>query len=486
MIILSLISKINKKVAPKLLSATLNARTVAPSVTFVCDAICLPLIQRIISIEAQDDAERPSKSENSTGIRKFRLFPWIDSYIDMLRKQLISDSEGVSSKKERLHSETHHMALESYLRPALIPTEKFKDVKRWRDNTSFVQQFLRREILRSLYRNKIRDIVSEYPVLGPNKDKFQLPSRNLVRKAFELNSWTDVHNGYSHETERMKELCKINDGGELIKLKDGSTIVAELHNESQSLSKMDLADVVEIAGGFISSSHPFNFYCEEAGIYEVHTAEYIQELSSYLLRRAEEFQEKGDTLILEVGAGSGLLSKHISDFFEIYARRRKNQSRKNSKCGRTLHNRVQTREGMSSLPKVIATDDGSWHIKTRANVEKMSVIEALHHYAQPNDSVQVIVICSWMPKGIDWTENMRKARVSEYILLGESDFGSCGHEFKTWGNVSQPKDGSDDNVPPFIVDGYERKDLSMSKLQLSRYDTKFSRSSSTVSFRKFD
>ena len=79
---------------------------------------------------------------------------------------------------------------------------------------------------------------------------------------------------------------------------------------------------------------------------------------------------------------------------------------------------------------------------------------------------------------------MRKSGVDEYILIGESDDGSCGDKWKTWGysnNVSQ--DNSE--VAPYELDGYFRTNLkTIAKLQLSRYDSRLSRSSNTVSFRK--
>ena len=68
------------------------------------------------------------------------------------------------------------MVLVSYLHEALIPNEKFKVMKRWRSNGSFVHQFLRKEILRSQI----------YPFLRPYKEKIQLKFRNLVRKSFNL------------------------------------------------------------------------------------------------------------------------------------------------------------------------------------------------------------------------------------------------------------------------------------------------------------
>lgn len=44
------------------------------------------------------------------------------------------------------------------------------------------------------------------------------------------------------------------------------------------------------------------------------------------------------------------------------------------------------------------------------------------------------VLSCWMPMGHDWTAAFRaKASVREYILIGESDYGICGHPWRTWG-----------------------------------------------------
>ena len=39
-----------------------------------------------------------------------------------------------------------------------------------------------------------------------------------------------------------------------------------------------------------------------------------------------------------------------------------------------------------------------------------------------------------MSQGVDWTAEMRKFSIDEYILIGETDNGSCGNKWLTWGN----------------------------------------------------
>ena len=83
----------------------------------------------------------------------------------------------------------------------------------------------------------------------------------------------------------------------------------------------------------------------------------------------------------------------------------------------------------------------------------------------------------------------------EYILIGESDDGSCGHNWYTWGNAEfyDSKDNNEEEevlvdmndvlIPPqYLLDGYERLDLDdLSKLQFSRFDSSESSVGCTVS-----
>mmetsp|Transcript_33069 Transcript_33069/g.80359 ORF Transcript_33069/g.80359 Transcript_33069/m.80359 type:complete len:160 (-) Transcript_33069:4350-4829(-) len=155
----------------------------------------------------------------------------------------------------------------------------------------------------------------------------------------------------------------------------------------------------------------------------------------------------------------------------------------------------------------------SWGISTadKAHVEKLTVQQTIEKYVVPSktisersefeddnvDDIQVIVLCSWMPMGIDWTGMFRNANVDEYILIGECDDGSCGHNWYTWGNVdfyegndtegsSPPVLSSSVLVPPYQKDGYERWDMddALTPFQFSRFDCSFSKSGKTVSFRR--
>jgi hypothetical protein len=140
---------------------------------------------------------------------------------------------------------------------------------------------------------------------------------------------------------------------------------------------------------------------------------------------------------------------------------------------------------------------GSWNAPIYDNVERLSVVRSLEKYrprkvsSTDNNSEVVqsrlIVLCSWMPPGQDWTKDFRNERqVEEYILIGESDDGTCGDNWLTWGNSDfrTDNDNAVDFTAPYVADGYERINLDdLSQLQFSRFDCQRSRESMTVSFR---
>ena len=105
--------------------------------------------------------------------------------------------------------------------------------------------------------------------------------------------------------------------------------------------------------------------------------------------------------------------------------------------------------------------------------------------------------------------------VREYVLVGESDDGCCGHNWLTWGNpafrpggaalsgdarrtlraansAGAPGAPGEDHLSegtamaPYAEDGWERHNIrDVSRLQLSRFDSEdFVGNSCTVSFRR--
>jgi len=202
--------------------------------------------------------------------------------------------------------------------------------------------------------------------------------------------------------------------------------------------------------------------CEASGTYEFLTSDFVNLLAKYLIDRVELLQraqlKKKVVKILEVGAGDGRLTYFL-------------------------------REAMADLPHVdiMATDlrkNATPEAETSrcfAPVYSFGYREALEKF-RPN-----IVICSWMPMGIDWTASFREqTNVSEYVLIGETDWGVCGHPLKTWGMRVPGSSTGHDVCPSYEVDGFHRVPLGdVSDVQLSRYDgALFWGNSRTVSFQR--
>lgn len=220
----------------------------------------------------------------------------------------------------------------------------------------------------------------------------------------------------------------------------------------------DISRAFKSRGLFSQEWHDFCFD-EDNPIFEFLNEEYLSVFSDYLSQRAEVLgaSEDSPVTILEVGAGNGRLSHFLQQKLEA-----------------KLHGRV----------KVVATDSGGWGLKTAFPVETIGHKEAIGKY-KPQ-----IIVFSWMPYSEDFTDDFRAAEsVDEYILIGETDGGCCGDEWRTWGNQSwsfdQEEEG-EEKVAPYIVDGFKRENLEdVSVHQICRTDMPGRYyHSRTVSFRR--
>jgi hypothetical protein len=302
------------------------------------------------------------------------------------------------------------------------------------------------------------------------------------------------------------------------------------------LTNISLEEILDVVtGGHVATCGPLNALCQEANFYQLWTKEYIEHLGDYLLDRAarstvrsqaeggghSNHKGRGDDdddnsknlLVLDIGAGDGLLIRCLQE----YMTRKLGSTEEGDTARRIRKGQKSTMsDAHRSMPTLVATDDMSWGIFAKATVEKLSVQQALQKYVplsvnKDGDTdgregqnmtqrrQRAVVLCSWMPMGLDWTALFRDCGVEEYILIGEADDGSCGHNWKTWGNPaffdSQEEDNLHDNasrdggngvpVPPYEMDGYERWDMhALSQFQFSSFDCSVSKSSKTVSFRK--
>jgi len=328
----------------------------------------------------------------------------------------------------------------------------------------------------------------------------KLPSVATVRRAFHMQDWT-----------RRKVPWEDQGGGE-----EGGLHDYKKNNEGSSSIEQIIHDNLR---GQIKHSGPLNAYFEmrrREDSYELWTKDYIFGLAGYLLERMDEMNRRSDlafttppieTIILDVGAGDGRLVYFLRRAMEEIAKKENRHSKEE--------------EQQPGLPTIIATDDGSWKAPIYDNkhirVEQLSAIEALDKYGPKagtttpdqhgiaeKKKTRLIVLCSWMPPGQDWTADFRRPintdiaaaakdehsdysgkeaterLVEEYILIGEADDGTCGHNWHTWGNP----DFKSEDAAPRDLNGYERVDLSdLSSLQFSRFDCERSSESVTVSFR---
>jgi hypothetical protein len=154
----------------------------------------------------------------------------------------------------------------------------------------------------------------------------------------------------------------------------------------------------------IEAKADLHYARQDAGQFEVLNAEFVDGLAAYLVARAKAIRsgKASTTTILEVGAGTGKLSHFL-------------------------------KKGVDQLVneklEIIATDSGSWEHGTHHPVELMGHEEALDRYSPD------IVIASWMPNDVDWTQDMRDTpSVVEYLLIGEGPGGNCGDDWLTWGS----------------------------------------------------
>lgn len=103
-------------------------------------------------------------------------------------------------------------------------------------------------------------------------------------------------------------------------------------------------------------------------------------------------------VVLEIGAGNGVLAYHLAS-------------------------------RLAGVATVVATDDGSSKIQTVCDVGKLSAADALSIY-EP-----VVVVCSWMPSGVDFSQEVRScSSVQQLILLGETNSNTCKPSIITLGH----------------------------------------------------
>lgn len=552
MVFLNLTKSFNQWLGPFLLRNGLRARYVLGQGVLrdspQTDALLwIPLAQKLISLEVHDECQR--------AILKGRVEPsWSDYISGGTASSESSETTETLSLNRPSDADLRLQVLEKYLRPALVKNEEWSNVQTWQFHNRF-RQWARTELLLAKHGPDLRAALDAFPAVRrspqltgsrslqrrmggrltqmlagnmpfdkpetsvdgttANDSDSKLPTSAALIKAFQLQDWS-LSKDHGATGKEMRRIATKDLGGQVIELRGKSLRFVDAPPD-QDVSKLTLEEILEAAGGHVMNCGPLNALCEEAGVYQLWTRDYIEHLGKYLLKRTAAFG--GETIVLDIGAGDGLLAQSLQNYFE-----KGDEPRKSRKSGRPVRP-VQASQPSSrrplKMPSVVAADDGSWSIMVseKVNVEKLGVEEAIARYATDSEQ-QVIVLCSWMPMGDDWTPIFRKGGVDEYILIGESDDGQCGDNWETWGNhdflsevadkelnkaVDEDRDsdnGTDSQIADaeasidqsllatpraYEAEGYARNDLDdLLPHQFSRYDCALSKFGKTVSFRRVD
>jgi hypothetical protein len=275
------------------------------------------------------------------------------------------------------------VALERALRPLLLPREDWADVESFSHNNRFLGW------LRSLYLESLASTRSRLPAVEETLAPDALPTMAELKQTF----------GLTHPDGRLpmpyeQRAAARADAGPAAR-------------PAGSTAGVDLGEVLHAAGGLVRGHGPFNVWCERHGVYEALTTELVGALADYIVGRLPALARGSSepARLLEVGAGSGMLSRHLAAALA-------------ARCP-------------DQPPTLVACDNFSQRLPVQrdAGVRKLSYRAALKE-VRPQ-----LVLCSWMPMRADWTAAFREAEsVHEYVLLGEAFDGSCGHNWATWGN----------------------------------------------------
>ena len=497
MVLLTLSKKITGLVGPFLFRNGLKARNALggnSSSSPYWDLVFLNYAQKLISLEVHEESAKVVKQFKYQS----KMDEWVDKTFD---KWFGADAD----EQRRLKASVSELRLEVFednMRAALLPNDRWSDIFAWKDNVR-VKQWARKEFLISKYGADVQEALTAYPHIraspqlerhptrksfmnfvkgspvsvvenkGIRSGKSVMPSSEILLRAFQMKDWASSKDSGRIRSSVMSIVKKL--GGRVEpswQPSDGIPVSAlESIPADADLYDIPLEDVLQIAGGHVLGCGAFNVVCEEANVYQFWTSDYIRGLSQYIVQRSLSSKDK--LTIIDIGAGDGLLVRFLREQVEKDWKRKGKRGQK------------------ATRPDIIATDNGSWKIFPKADVEALDVKDSLDKYCR--EDRKVVVLCSWMPMGEDWTRLFREYGVEEYILIGEADDGTCGHNFMTWGNLefADPVDVSYNheehrsNAPAYEVDGYTRSDLdSLATHQFSRFDCKLSKSGKTVSFRK--
>lgn len=273
MVLLTLSQKFNQWLGPFLLRNGVRCRFwlgggVIRDQTAIDAALLLPVALKLMSLEVHEQSKAALKLETSKDPSKLRV-----------------------------------SLLESYLRPALLPNERWSDVRLWQFHHRIVK-WARTETLLAKYQDELRLTMDAFPALrrspqlswrrrkspvasllttgklpvddverSDNKNDHalaRLPPCLLVTQAFGLERWSQNKNLRATGREMARIAKQL--GGQLVELRGGALRFADVPPDAD-LSGLPLEDILEAAGGHILNCGTFNTLCEEAGVFQLWTRE---------------------------------------------------------------------------------------------------------------------------------------------------------------------------------------------------------------------
>jgi len=294
-----------------------------------------------------------------------------------------------------LQPPTEADALEAVLRPALLPNEQWGDVERFRGNPRLLSW------LRSAYLQSHPAVRAALPSAELALEHYPnvLPTAAEVRSAF----------GTSQPNGRWPPPARSNP--------------PPPPAPGSSTAGTSLGLILEAGGGLVAGRGAFGVWAEKQGVYEMLTTEFVDSLAQYLQARlsaSSAHSRRSDSgpgprnrrVVLDAGAGDGALATHL-----------------------------HTALGGGASVSMVACDNFTTNPPGgEANAASTRAVMKMHYRRALQVHAPEIVLCAWMPMGVDWSAAFRGCdSVHEYILLGECDDGAVGCNWATWGNpLAQP------------------------------------------------
>eukprot|EP00937_MAST-01D_sp_MAST-1D-sp2_P006767 g6767.t1 len=378
-----------------------------------------------------------------------------------------------------VHKDTDATALERRLRPLLLPNERAADIAVWSSSPYFVA-WLRGAWIRAAHPVQPRAIA-----------ELSTPDHRAGRH---LPSWRELHRLFGvslREPARWRRatLADVNArrralldaleraSAQELAQRGGSTgpagAASGVHDASTRALGWGLAEAIEVAGGAVWGRTAANAYLESVGAWQLLCREAVEALARHLrwacaracVARAaagdagagaaggaratvlaqSRAREPAHAVVLEVGAGDGQLGRALQHALarppaQSAATRRVDQDNAGAEGGWVDADSVRV--------ELVLTDKAPPAGADASGVAPVGYRQALAQHAPD------VVLCAWMPMGQDWSAAFRACdSVREYVLVGEADFGCCGHNWLTFGDAAFAPTGAGQPLEQALAGG---------------------------------